>query len=250
MTRRAAIVTGGGGGIGEAVCIRLAAEGYAIAVLDVAEAAAQRVAARLEEQGATAEAIACDVADAESVSASVAQAARLGRPGVLVNNAGIAERRRFFDLSPEEWSRVIDVNLTGVFLMSQTVARGMRDAGEGGAIVNISSVAGLIGVPDRTAYAASKHGVVGLTRVMAHDLAPWRIRVNAVAPGAVRTPLTAEALAREGATERIAASHPLGRPAEPEEVAELVAFLASDRAGFITGVTAPIDGGFLSAKAP
>jgi len=249
MTQRVAIVTGGGGGIGEATCHRLSADGLAVAVLDVHAQAAERVAASVTAAGGVGVAIAADVGDPASDALAVGKALAVGPLAVLVNNAGVAEGKRFFDLSPDDWGRVITVNLTGVFLMSQAVARSMRDAGEGGAIVNVSSVAGLIGIPNHAAYAASKHGVVGLTKVMANDLAPFKIRVNAVAPGAVRTPLTAPALQKPGGAEKIAASHPLWRLAEPSEVAELIAFLASDRAGFVSGVVVPIDGGFLAAKA-
>jgi NAD(P)-dependent dehydrogenase (short-subunit alcohol dehydrogenase family) len=229
---RTAFVTGGGGGIGSATALALAGRGACVAVADRSLELARSTAAQVEDRGGQALALEVDVTDENAVVAAV-----------------VAERRSFLELSVAEWRAVLDVNLTGAFICAQAAARRMRAGNRPGVIINVASVAGLTGVSQRTAYGASKHGLVGLTKVLAFDLAPHGIRVNAVAPGAVETPLTAAQLAREGARERTAASHPLGRWAQPEEVADLIVFLASDQASFITGAVVPIDGGFLAGKA-
>lgn len=245
-----AAVTGGASGIGAATARRLALEGASVAILDRDGPGAETLAEELRAGGARAAGYIVDVADASAVEACLTAAeADLGPLHALVVSAGIAERRRFLELEVEEWRRVLEVNLTGVFVCAQAAARRMVAAGRGGAIVNVSSVAGLAGVRNRTAYGASKHGVVGLTKVMALDLAPYRIRVNAVAPGAIETPLTAPLLAREEAGAQVAAAYPLGRWGQADEVAELIVFLASERATFVTGVTVPIDGGLLAGVA-
>jgi NAD(P)-dependent dehydrogenase (short-subunit alcohol dehydrogenase family) len=247
---RTAFVTGGGGGIGSATALALAGRGAYVAVADRSFELAQSTAARVEQGGGRALALEVDVAKEDSVAVAVAVTeGALGPIEILVNNAGVAERRSFLELSVAEWRTVVDINLTGAFICAQAVARRMCAANRAGVIINVASVAGLTGVSRRTAYGAAKHGLVGLTKVLALDLAADGIRVNAVAPGAVETPLTATQLAREGARERTAASHPLGRWAQPEEIAELIAFLASDQASFITGAVVPIDGGFLAGKA-
>jgi NAD(P)-dependent dehydrogenase (short-subunit alcohol dehydrogenase family) len=250
LAGRTAFITGAGGGIGSATALALARCGARVALadrdLDLARAAAEQVG----WAGGRALALQLDVADEAAVEAAVAAAEEaLGPVDILVNNAGIAERRRFLELSVAEWRDVLEVNLTGAFICAQAVVRRMRAAERPGVIVNIASVAGLTGVSQRTAYGASKHGLVGLTKVLAFDLAAHGIRVNAVAPGAVETPLTGSQLAREDAAERVAASHPLRRWAQPEEIAETIVFLASDRASFITGAIVPVDGGFLAGKA-
>ena len=247
---RTAFVTGGGGGIGSATALALAGRGASVAVADRSLELAQSTAARVEQGGGRALALEVDVVREDAVAAAVAEVeSALGPIEILVNNAGVSERRSFLELSVAEWRTVVDINLTGAFICAQAVARRMCAADRTGVIINVASVAGLTGVSRRTAYGAAKHGLVGLTKVLALDLAAYGIRVNAVAPGAVETPLTAAQLAREGARERTAASHPLGRWAQPEEIAELIAFLASDQASFITGAVVPIDGGFLAGKA-
>lgn len=249
LAGRVVAVTGGASGIGAATAQALAKAGAAVAILDKDGAAAKALAEAVCKDGAAA-GFELDVTDAGRVADVLTDAqAALGPLYGLVNNAGIAERRRFLELSVEEWRAVLEVNLTGAFLCAQAAARSMIDHGQGGVIVNVASVAGLTGVRNRTAYGAAKHGVVGLTKVMALDLAQHGIRVNAVAPGAVETPLTAPLLSDEKARERVVAAYPLGRWGQPNEVADLIVFLASPGAAFITGAAIPIDGGLLAGAA-
>jgi 2-hydroxycyclohexanecarboxyl-CoA dehydrogenase len=248
---RTALVTGAGSGIGAATARKLASCGAAVAVTDVNVASARAVSEDIQANGGRAHAIALDVGDAAAVSAAVAEAeAALGLIDILVNNAATGSPATFLELTAEDWRRQTDVNLMGGFLCAQAVVRRLVAEGKGGAIVSVASAAGLTGVRPLVAYVASKHGLVGLTKVLALELGAHGIRVNAVAPGPIETPPTRKALqldspeGRERAVERL----PLGRVGQPEEVAELIAFLASDSAAFITGTIVPIDGGYLAGK--
>lgn len=237
---RVALVTGGGSGIGAACARRLAADGYAVVVADIDHAAALACAGRL---GPDAVAVAADVADEASVEAMLAAALEVpGRLAAAVNCAAIrgpATSVAYQDLA--SWRRLMSVNLDGAFLCLRAELRAMR-AGRGGAIVNVASVLGLRGHPSAPAYATAKHGLVGLTRSAALAHAVDGIRVNAVCPGYIRTPL----LASTPSAERLAWQHPLGRLGEPEEVADLVGWLVSDQASFVTGSLYAVDGGLLA----
>jgi NAD(P)-dependent dehydrogenase (short-subunit alcohol dehydrogenase family) len=244
-----AVITGAADGIGWATAQRLAADVEHVVLLDLRESAAAQRAAAL---GAAHMGIGCDVADAASVTAAVALVMRrFGRIDILVNNAGIGEQAApTVDQDVDAFDRVLDVHLRGTFLMSREVAKAML-AQHSGAIVNIASIAGQAGIPMRNAYGAAKAGIAAMTRAMACEWARAGLRVNAVAPGYVRTALVAE-LERKGAldTAAIVRRTPMARLAQPAEIAEVIAFLASPRASFVTGATLNADGGWLALGAP
>jgi len=249
LANKAALVTGGGSGIGRATARLLGENGALVAVVDKDSANARATAEDIVAHGGKAIALTADVSREDEVGAAVAQAeAAFGVIRVLVNNAGIGERRPMLELPYEAWKKVLDVNLTSVFLFTRAIARRMVEAGGGGAIVNVASVAGLNGVTNRSAYAASKHGVVGLTRTLALELASHGIRINAVAPAMVATNLLQPILGNPAGAAEAAASHPLGRVAEAREIADSIVFLASQRASFITGSVVTVDGGFLAGR--
>ena len=244
------LITGAGSGIGRAASLAFAAEGAAIAAADLRLEAAQATASAVEELGRTAVALQVDVTQPDSVRAMVEQAvAGLGSLDVLINSAGVREIVPFLELPAEEWTKVIGTNLTGTFLCSQAAARHLIARNKSGKIINLSSVAGLVGVPNRAAYVASKHGVVGLTKEMAMELADKHIQVNAIAPGVVETAMTAGYFDKPDIVAPLKKAHPAGRWAQPEEIARLMLFLASEDADFMTGATIPIDGGFVAGKA-
>jgi NAD(P)-dependent dehydrogenase (short-subunit alcohol dehydrogenase family) len=250
-----AIVTGAADGIGWATAQALARDGYRVALLDLK---AEVLQARAEALGEAHLALACDITSEAAVAQAVdAVAARWGRIDALVNNAGIGDQSgSTVDQNTASFDRVLAVHLRGTFLMSQAVARVMLKAtplrgGARGAIVNLGSIASTIGLPTRNAYCAAKAGVLGMTRAMACEWARSGIRVNAVAPGYVNTDLVAD-LNRRGMLDGRGIAHrtPLGRMAEPTEIAEVVAFLASPKASYITGVVLPVDGGWTAFGAP
>lgn len=247
--RPVAIVTGAAEGIGWATARCLADHGWRVALLDLGAPAAQ---ARAAELGPEHVGLACDVTQSPQVQAAIATVTgRFGRIDALVNNAGIGDQTvPTLAQTVEAFDRVLAVHLRGSFLMSQAVIAVMRaqarDArGNRGSIVNIGSIASFGGIPGRNAYCAAKAGVLGMTRALACEWAHEGIRVNAVAPGYVRTALVAE-LARQGAIDAAAIAHrtPLGRMAEPEEIAATIAFLASPAASYVTGATFSADGGW------
>ena len=236
---RVCIVTGGAQGIGEACVRRFAAEGAKPVIVDVDDARGRALA---QELGALY--VRCDVGDKSQVDALVARTlAAHGRIDVLVNNAGIFRAADFLDVTEADFDAVLRVNLKGSFLVGQAVARAMVDAG-GGAIVNMSSVNGVLAIPNISSYNVSKGGVNQLTRVMALALAGKNIRVNAVAPGTIATELAAKAvLTSDEAKNKIMSRTPMKRLGEPSEIADVVAWLASDAASYVTGEIVTVDGG-------
>jgi NAD(P)-dependent dehydrogenase (short-subunit alcohol dehydrogenase family) len=246
---QAVLVTGGGSGIGQQVCYAAAREGARVAVGDLDVERAESTAAEIRRRGGEAHAVAVDVADPGSAARFVEAAeAALGRLDVLVNSAGIREIVSVLELPFEEWQRVLNVNLSGTFLPSQAFARRLVAQGKPGQIVNLASTLGLMAAQKRAAYTASKHGVVGLTRAMALELGEKNIRVNAVAPGVVRTPLTERYFQDPDYMQAIRDIHALGRWAEPEEIAKAILFLAAEENGFITGAVLTVDGGWTIGK--
>ena len=244
FTDKTALVTGAGRGIGRETALGLARQGANVVAADLDLASAEAVRDRIRQDGGQAEAFAMDSADAIANEDAVALARdRFGALHMAVNNAGIAGPRLALAEQPlEDWDRVIAVNLTGVFLGLRAQIPALQAAG-GGSIVNISSILGSVGRANSAPYVAAKHGVAGLTKTAALDYAAAGVRVNAVAPGYIRTPLIERPDIDVGA---VAALHPLGRLGEAPEVAELILFLLSDRASNMTGGYYPVDGGFLA----
>jgi NAD(P)-dependent dehydrogenase (short-subunit alcohol dehydrogenase family) len=237
LSGKRALVTGGASGIGAATAGRLLEEGCQVAVLDRDPEANQRLATDLPELAGVYEA---DVADRDQVNAAFETAiADMGGVDVLVNNAGISIRHPFTEITPEDWDRVLAVNLTGVFYVAQAAARHMLEKGSG-VILNTASTNGVVGYPFYADYNASKAGVIELTKSMALELAPT-VRVNAVAPGYVLTPMQRAEYTEEMLAE-VNRRIPLGRHARPEEIAGLFAYLASEDAAFVSGQVFTIDG--------
>jgi NAD(P)-dependent dehydrogenase (short-subunit alcohol dehydrogenase family) len=239
------IVTGGGSGIGEACVRRLAESGHSIVIADYALEHAQQLA---DELGDRAIAVQVDVTSEQDCFRMVQRTVEhFGRLDFAVNNAGTGNRDSSLvgDLGLEEWRRIMAVNLDGVFLSVSAEAKQMEKSG-GGSIVNISSVMGVVATRGAGAYVASKHGVVGLTKAAALDYAPARIRVNAIGPGYVETPMLVGRLAGQPAEVRqeIEGRHPIGRIAKSEEIADAAAYMGSPAASFITGAYLPVDGGY------
>ena len=244
------LITGAGSGIGRAASLAFAEEGAAVAAADLQLESAQATASAVEASGGKAVGLQVDVTQPDSARALVERAvAGLGSLDVLINSAGVREIVPFLELPAEEWLKVIGTNLTGTFLCSQAVARHLIAQHKSGKIINLASVAGLVGVPNRAAYVASKHGVVGLTKEMGMELADKHIQVNAIAPGVVETAMTADYFDNPAIVASLKKAHPAGRWAQPEEIAKLMLFLASEDADFMTGATIPIDGGFVAGKA-
>lgn len=233
---RVALVTGGGGGIGAAICRRLGEEGAIVLVVDVVSAAAQEVADGIRRSGGRAEAVAVDLTSRSEVDAAVAKAIlRHGRIDVLINNAGINRRGALLDLTDDDWDATLAVNLTAIATLTRAVLPHLIAQG-GGAIVNTASQWGIHPAPGHIAYNTSKAAVVSFTKSLAVDYAPHNVRVNAVAPGEVRTPMIEARLAREGRSiAELDEKVPYGRIGTPEEIAAVVAFLASDEAPYVCG---------------
>jgi 3-oxoacyl-[acyl-carrier protein] reductase len=238
---KVAVVTGGSRGIGRAIALLLAAEGARVVLCSRQREAAQRVIAEIEESGGEGVAVQADVARRQEAEAIITECIeRFGRLDILVNNAAIVRDSLLLRMKEEDWDAVLDVNLKGAFFTTRMALRPMLKQ-QGGRIVNISSVAGVMGIPGQANYVAAKAGLIGFTKAVAREVASRAITVNAIAPGFVKTEMT------DVLSEELKAAYlkqiPLGRFGDPTEVAALVSFLASEEAGYITGQVIGIDGG-------
>ena len=249
FTDKTALITGATGGIGRSTSLLFAAEGAHVAVTDIELEPAERLATEIRATGGRASAHLLDVTDDAQTQAVVdAVVAETGRIDIAFCNAGIREIVPAQELPLTEWRKVIDVNVTGVFTTAQAVAHKMIADGKGGAIVNTASTLGVMAANSRCAYATSKHAVVGMTKALAIDLAPFHIRVNAVGPGVIRTPLTERYFQDPEMHARVNNIHALGRVGVPDEIGKAVLYLASDEASFCTGTHLVIDGGWTAGK--
>ena len=239
---RVAFVTGAGSGIGRAIAGLFAAEGAAVAALDVNGPAAVETAAEIASHGGRSVALPADVSRFEDVREAVARAeSALGPITALVNAAGLLRDKTIANLSETDWDLVVDVHLKGTFLCTKLVAGRMREGGAGGSIVNLSSISGKVGPFGQANYAAAKAGIVALTKVTAREFARFGVRANAIQPGMIDTPMT-RTLGQEHLT-RAAAETPLGRLGRPGEVASVALFLASELASYVTGAVVEVTGG-------
>lgn len=237
------IITGGAAGIGKAASVKFASEGAAVAVWDVAEQAGNELVKQLTDNGGKAIFVKVDITNADSVNEAAKKVvSEFGRIDVLVNNAGITKDASFLKMTYEQWQKVIDVNLSGVFNCTKAVAPVMVEQ-KSGRIINTSSVVGLYGNFGQTNYVATKSGVIGMTKVWARELGRKGINVNAVAPGFIATEMvtTVPENILNGLKERT----PLGRLGKPEDIANAYAFLASEEADFINGTVLSVDGGLV-----
>ena len=246
-TPRTAIVTGAARGIGAAVAARLAADGHAVAVVDLDETACADTVAAITKAGGKALAVGCDVSDEEQVAAAVTRvAAELGAPTILVNNAGILRDNLLFKMTVGDWDAVMNVHLRGAFLMSRAAQRFMTEAGAG-RIVNLSSTSAL-GNRGQANYAAAKAGLQGFTKTLAIELGRFGITVNAVAPGFIQTDMTAATAQRIGVSfedflASVAKDVPMGRAGQPDDIAHAIAFFVSEGASYVSGQVLYVAGG-------
>ena len=246
LNKKAAVVTGAGSGLGRAIAEGYAQVGARVACVDISADDAAEVADGIVENGGNALPVVCDVSRAEDVKKAVETSLEaFGRIDILVNNAGIGMRSNAEEMTDEMWDRVLDINLKGVFLFCREVGRHMIERGGGGRIINMASIGGLVGVETGNAnYCASKGGIIAMTRTLAIEWAKHNILVNAIAPSHTRTPLIEKLMKQKPEVKQYFLGNiPLGRLAEPINIAGPAIFLASDAASFVTGHTLVVDGG-------
>lgn len=246
LASKTALVTGAGSGIGRSITLRFAQEGAAVACADINLAGAEETARMAAKDGGRALALACDVRNRSDLKAAVERTiAELGALDIMVANAGISHMAPFFEMTDELWDDVMAVNVKGVFLACQLAAKEMVKAGRGGKILVTASIAAERAFPEGIAYCASKAAVQMMARTMSLALAPHKIAVNAIGPGAIRTPLLRVARADELVQQDFLKQIPAGRLGEPNDIANAAVFLASDESDYITGATLFVDGGWL-----
>jgi len=250
LLNKVAIVTGGRRGMGKADAMALAKAGAKVVVADISLEDCEKVAEEIKKQKGEAIAVKCDVTSKEDIDNMIQAAVdKWGKVDILVNNAGICNFKPFLDLTEEDWDKTLDVNLKGYFLCAQAAAKEMAKQ-KSGAIVNIASIAmGQVGVgfQNLTHYCASKGGIVAMTEAMALELAPYNIRVNAIAPGAIDTPMVDPLRTDKATMDGLTDGIPMKRMGRPEEIANPVVFLASDASSYMTGAVVVVDGGWLAA---
>jgi 2-keto-3-deoxy-L-fuconate dehydrogenase len=251
---KVAAVTGGGSGIGKAVCMAMASQGAKVYVLDLNEDEGKKTASEIQGKGGKALALVCDVANEESVEdAFQTMEAKENGVHILVNSAGLSHIGTIMQTSENDMDRLYAVNVKGTFLTMKAAAPRIQDSG-GGSIINLASVAAWVGIPDRFAYSMTKGAVVGMTLSFARDFVEKKVRCNCISPGRVHTPFVDNFLAKnypgqeQEMFEKLAKTQPIGRMGTSEEIASLVVYLASDEAAFITGCNYNIDGGFITIK--
>jgi 2-keto-3-deoxy-L-fuconate dehydrogenase len=250
---KVAIVTGAGSGIGRAIAQKFSARAAMVHVLDVNESAAAETCAQISSAGGAASAHRCDVTNLAEVTAKIDEVSAGERVHILVNNAGISHIGTVETTTPEDFDRVVEVNIKGFYNCMHAVVPHMKASG-GGVILNLASIAGSAGLPDRFAYSMSKGAVIAMTYSVARDYLVHGIRCNCISPARVHTPFVDSYLARnypgreQEMFEKLAHAQPIGRMADPVEVASLALFLCSDEAAFITGVDYPLDGGFVNLR--
>jgi NAD(P)-dependent dehydrogenase (short-subunit alcohol dehydrogenase family) len=241
------VVTGSSRGIGRAIAIKFAKEGAYVVVNSRKKESAQKVVDEIKRSGGKAIAVEGDVSNPKTAKKLVSAAVKeFGSLNIFVNNAGVISYANFLDLKEEQWDSLMSVDLKGVFMCSQAAARQMIKQGDGGKIINISSIAGFIGFHNLAHYCAAKAGVIELTKQMALELAPYKINVNSIGPGAIKTAMTNQIESDPKQLKETIARIPLGRMGKPEEIASVAAFFASDEASYVTGETIFVDGGWLT----